>query len=190
MEGERGCRQHLNTMMNSTHQIRRIKNRPREIVVPSEAAIFVSNVQMMASSSTLTFNQIGSVHQNMNLWLSTYEKKMSVVKFDSSDSIEVPHKYNPKVSSSAVYVSASSGQEEIYNLDESSKTLNALTLTGNEIEDTVTVGFGNDLYTSFRSIFLGVDGSMNQKFASKIDGFVGLAPYVKETAVMDRSFLW
>ena len=126
----------------------------------------------------------------MNLWLSTYDKKMSVVKFDSSDSIEVPHKYNPKVSTSAVYVSASSGQEEIINLEEGSKTLHTLTLTGNEIEDTITVGFGNDIYTSFRSIFLGVDGSMNQKFASKIDGFVGLAPYVKETAVIDRSFLW
>lgn len=31
---------------------------------------------------------------------------------------------------------------------------------------------------------------MNQKFAAKVDGFVGLAPYVKETAVIDRSFLY
>ena len=134
--------------------------------------------------------EIGSTHQNMHLWLSTYEKKMSVVKFDSSDSIDVPNKYNPKQSTSAVYVSASSGQEQILNLGEESRTLTALTLTGNEIEDTVTVGFGNDIYTSFRSIFLGVDGSMNQKFAAKVDGFVGLAPYTKETAVIDRSFLY
>ena len=62
--------------------------------------------------------EIGSVHQNMNLWLSTYDNKMSVVKFDSSDSIDVPHKYNPQLSTSAVYVSASSGEEEILNLGE------------------------------------------------------------------------
>lgn len=60
--------------------------------------------------------QIGSAHQNMNLWLSTYDKKMSVVKFDSSDSIDVPHKYNPKMSTTSNYVSASSGKEEIMNL--------------------------------------------------------------------------
>ena len=40
--------------------------------------------------------EIGSMHQNLNLWLSTYEKKMSVVKFDSDKSIDVPHKYDPK----------------------------------------------------------------------------------------------
>lgn len=115
---------------------------------------------------------------------------MSVVKYDSGDTIEVPKKYNPKQSTSAVYVSASSGKEEILNLGEESRTINALTLTGNEIEDTVTMGFGNDIYTSFRSVFLGVDGSMNQRFASKSDGFLGLAPYNKMTAATDRSFMY
>jgi hypothetical protein len=102
---------------------------------------------------------------------------MSVVKYDSASSIEVPHKYNPQQSSSAVYVSASSRSEVIMNLEEESKTINAYNLTGNEIEDTVTVGFGNEIYTSFRAIFLGIDGSMNQRFASKTDGFLGLAPF-------------
>jgi hypothetical protein len=105
--------------------------------------------------------EIGSNHQNMNLWLSTYEQKMSVVKFDSDDFIDVPNKYDPKQSTSAVYVSASADSEEILNLEEESRTLHALTLTGNEIEDTVTVGFGNEIFTSFRSIFLGIDGSSN-----------------------------
>ena len=60
-----------------------------------------------------------------------------------------------------MYVTASAGKEEIFNLDEESRTIDAVTLTGNEIEDTVTVGFGNEIFSSFRSIFLGVDGSMN-----------------------------
>ena len=84
---------------------------------------------------------------------------MSVVKSGSSQEIDVPNKYDPQQSTTAVYVSASSGREEVLNLSEASRTINALTLTGNEIEDTVTVGFGNGFYTSFRSIFLGVDGS-------------------------------
>jgi hypothetical protein len=65
-----------------------------------------------------------------------------------------------------------------------------VTLSGNEIEDTITVGFGNDLYTSFRSVFIGVDGTVNSKFASKTDGFMGLAPYAANLEEKDRNFLY
>jgi hypothetical protein len=156
---------------------------------PSDGKFFYTDVFTNHQGIHMVNLEIGSTHQPMNLWISTYEHKMSVVKYDSDISIDVPHKYNPWLSTSAVYVSASSGQEEVMNLNEES-TLNAVTLTGNEIEDTITVGFGNDIYTSFRSIFLGIDGSKNQKFASKTDGFMGLAPFNKATAVTDRSFLY
>jgi hypothetical protein len=68
--------------------------------------------------------------------------------------------------------------------------LSNVTLKGNEIEDTITVGFGNDLYTSFRSVFIGIDGTVNSKFASKTDGFLGLAPYSYNLEEKDRNFIY
>ena len=55
--------------------------------------------------------QIGSTHQSMNLWLSTHDPKMSVVKYDASGEIDVPNKYNPMLSSSSVYVKSQQGKE-------------------------------------------------------------------------------
>lgn len=68
--------------------------------------------------------------------------------------------------------------------------MRSVTLQGNEIEDTITVGFGNDLYTSFRSIFVGVDGTKSSKLASRTDGFIGLAPYAANLEEKDKNFMY
>lgn len=49
--------------------------------------------------------------------------------------------------------------EEIINFDLASETLKNVTLTGNEIEDDITVGFREEIKTTFRTIFMGIDGS-------------------------------
>ena len=126
----------------------------------------------------------------MNLWITTHESKMSVVKRSASSDIDVPDKYDPSLSTSAVYLSGEEDEEDILNLGEEKKNLNPVSLKGSEIEDTVTFGFGNDLYTSFRTVFVGIDGTVNSRFAAKTDGFLGLAPWTASPDERDRNFMY
>lgn len=103
----------------------------------------------------------------------------------------MPDKYDPTVSKTATYIPGTGGtHEDAINLDAASKTLQNVTLTGNEIEDDIGITFKNEITYNFRSIFLGVDGSTNAKFYSVSDGFLGLAPYTANPDAKERNFLW
>ena len=85
---------------------------------PNDGKFLYTDVFTNHQGVHMTELQIGSTRQNLNLWLSTHEEKMSVVKYDSSDDISVPNKYNPKLSTTAIYVNTFNGEEEIVNLGE------------------------------------------------------------------------
>ena len=120
--------------------------------------------------------EIGSTRQPMNLWLTSHETKMSVVKKGALN-IDVPDKYDPALSTTAIYPATNGDVIEIFNLGPKGARIKPVNITGNEIEDAVTMTFGNDLESSFRTIFVGIDGSVNEKLTKKTDGFLGLAPY-------------
>ena len=104
--------------------------------------------------------EIGSTRQPMDLWLTSHETKMSVVK-KTAVNVDVPDKYDPSLSTTAIYPASNGDLDEIFNLGDKSASINAVTLKGNEIEDAITMNFGNDLRSSFRAIFVGIEGSLN-----------------------------
>ena len=59
--------------------------------------------------------EIGSTRQPMNLWLTSHESKMSVVK-KTAVNIDVPDKYDPALSTSAIYPSSNGESIDIINL--------------------------------------------------------------------------
>lgn len=134
--------------------------------------------------------EIGSTRQPVSLWLTSHETKMSVVKKNAVN-IEVPDKYDPTLSTTAIYPSSHEDEVEIYNLGPKQANLKPVTITGNEIEDTISMTFGDELETSFRAIFVGIESSLNEKLTKKTDGFLGLAPYTASKEFLkDRNFMY
>ena len=76
--------------------------------------------------------EIGSTRQPMNLWLTSHETKMSVVR-KSAVNIEVPDKYDPALSTTAVYPRTIGDEVEIFNLGLKGANIKPVTISGNEI---------------------------------------------------------
>ena len=94
--------------------------------------------------------EIGSEQSSMRLWLSTREHRMSIIKV----------KYDPTESNTACYLYGND-LKEVKNEKQASTTLKETSLLGYEIEDKLKVGFRDQIFYDFRSIFLGNSMSDN-----------------------------
>ena len=140
--------------------------------IPLDGKYIYADLQTNTQGIHTMSMQLGSNHKYMSVLMKTYEYKSNIVMGD----------YQYYESETACYVDKRTRQVK-ENEDDKSKILNHYSLKDDEIEDTMTVTFRDQLHYGFRSIFSGSIG-----VGTKNE--IGLKPYAASIPSRYRNFVW